>query len=111
MMKSHHVVSIQDLKSGRIDVRQYLKPPSCPKHDGQIFWLFCETCSVLICQGCTVLDHCKPDHKYVELGTVIKKQTGEIQQLDTECDKLITETQSRIEQIKKNKTKSGCFDY
>ena len=102
MMKSHHVVSIEDLKSGSVDVRQFLKPPSCQKHDGQLLW-YCEICSVLICQGCTVLDHCKPDHEYVELGTVIEKQTGEIRQLDTECGKLIKETQSRIEKINETK--------
>ncbi|XP_078345274.1 tripartite motif-containing protein 2-like [Oculina patagonica] len=36
--------------------------PSCEKHDGEIFKLFCQTCQQLICRDCTIIDH--RNHKY-----------------------------------------------
>ncbi|XP_022105854.1 uncharacterized protein LOC110987428 isoform X2 [Acanthaster planci] len=40
----------------------------CHKHKGEEKWFYCETCQELICRACTVLDHCKPNHQYIDRG-------------------------------------------
>ncbi|XP_022110242.1 E3 ubiquitin-protein ligase TRIM56-like [Acanthaster planci] len=40
----------------------------CPKHQGDRKRFYCETCQELICSSCAVLDHCKPQHHYIDIG-------------------------------------------
>jgi hypothetical protein len=37
----------------------------CLRHAGEALKLYCETCEVLICRDCTMIDHTKPEHRYV----------------------------------------------
>ena len=40
--------------------------PRCPKHKGEVLRFYCETCQVLICRDCTVVDHRHPEHQYID---------------------------------------------
>ncbi|XP_022110244.1 tripartite motif-containing protein 2-like isoform X2 [Acanthaster planci] len=40
----------------------------CQKHQGEMKRFYCETCQKLICSSCAVLDHCKPQHHYIDIG-------------------------------------------
>ena len=57
------------------------KQLTCEKHKGQPLWFFCETCGVLVCRDCTVVNHKSPNHVYVELESAVKEQKRGIQQL------------------------------
>ncbi|XP_038062771.1 E3 ubiquitin-protein ligase TRIM56-like [Patiria miniata] len=64
---SHHTVATLE------DIRQVKKRPEedeskCQKHKGEVKRFYCETCEELICQDCTVVDHCKPKHHYIDSG-------------------------------------------
>ena len=98
-MSNHQVISINDLKSGKVDIKKMLKPPNCTKHKGQALWLFCNTCRVLICQGCTVLDHCRPAHIYVALESVIAEQKESIREFNKKCDAVAKETADELAHI------------
>ncbi|XP_038062519.1 transcription intermediary factor 1-beta-like [Patiria miniata] len=48
-------------------MKKHLKQqPKCTKHEGEVTRFFCITCEMLICRDCTVINHCKPEHSYVE---------------------------------------------
>ena len=81
-LRSHQVISLEDLQSGKVNLSSLLaKKPTCDDHEGQPLWFYCETCGVLVCQACTVVNHKNPDHVYVELKSAIREQKMEIRQL------------------------------
>ena len=81
-LKNHEVVNLEDLRSGKVSLNIILaKQPTCDDHKGQPLWFFCETCGVLVCQACTVVNHKNPEHVFVELKSAINEQRREIRRL------------------------------
>ena len=52
---------------------------------------------MVICRDCTVFDHCKPEHKFVNLQTAAKGQKESIKKLAEECKKLALLVDGAIE--------------
>ena len=103
-LRSHHVISLGDLQSGKVNLSSVLaKQPTCGKHKGQPLWFFCETCGVLICQACTVVNHKSPDHVYVELESAVKEQKIEIHQLVEKT----SETSIKVDNALERTTSTG----
>ncbi|XP_038062885.1 E3 ubiquitin-protein ligase TRIM50-like [Patiria miniata] len=71
---------------------------NCQKHKDKVKWLYCETCEELICRACTVVDHCRPKHHYIESGEASLKYKQSLK------DKLpdITTDIKRLEQCLAN---------
>ncbi|XP_038062939.1 tripartite motif-containing protein 72-like [Patiria miniata] len=65
---SHTIATLEDICEGKVKLtKENLKQhPKCPKHEGEVTRFFCMTCEVLICRDCTVIDHCKPEHSYID---------------------------------------------
>ena len=68
--KQHTLLSIEEFRENADD---YFKSTNsfnaaCPKHSGEELKLYCETCEMLICRDCTMLDHVRPEHVYVFVG-------------------------------------------
>lgn len=63
LTKDHHVVSIEDVQTGRYDseIRSNQKI-HCSDHKNEYYRFFCKTCDVPICRDCTVLQHRSHDH-------------------------------------------------
>ncbi|XP_072048294.1 uncharacterized protein [Amphiura filiformis] len=100
-LRSHQVINLEDIKTGKVDLKRLSgkKKPTCSKHEGQPMWFFCETCQILICRDCTVVNHRNPEHKYVELESVVSGHKEKLEQLvklnevvKTEVEKSIQET-------------------
>ncbi|XP_022099244.1 E3 ubiquitin-protein ligase TRIM56-like [Acanthaster planci] len=56
----HEVATLKDIREGKVALgrkRKNADEPSCEKHPGEVRRFFCETCDVLICRDCTVVDH------------------------------------------------------
>ncbi|XP_072017790.1 E3 ubiquitin-protein ligase TRIM71-like [Amphiura filiformis] len=115
-LKLHQVIMLEDLKSGKINLKQVSnkKQPTCKEHNSQQLWLYCETCGVLICRDCTVIDHPKPDHAYVTLKSTVSEQRKKIEALvkrngviEKQVDKAlqdVTKAQQDLDSIKKKFT-------
>ena len=58
--KQHTLKTVQQLRE---NVQELYRPANsifnsaCPKHGGEELKLFCESCEMLICRDCTMLDH------------------------------------------------------
>ncbi|XP_072016862.1 E3 ubiquitin-protein ligase TRIM71-like [Amphiura filiformis] len=115
-LKSHQVIMLEDLKSGKINLKQVSnkKQPTCKEHNSQQLWLYCETCGVLICRDCTVIDHPKPGHAYVTLKSTVSEQRKKIEVLvkrngviEKQVDRAlqdVTKAQQDLDSIKKKFT-------
>ncbi|XP_038062381.1 E3 ubiquitin-protein ligase TRIM62-like [Patiria miniata] len=53
----------------------------CQKHNGEVKWFYCETCEELICRACTVIDHCKPEHHYIDSGEASRKYKQSLKEM------------------------------
>ena len=98
LTRGHHTFTLDELRSGKVD--PIAKAEYCSKHKGQELWIYCETCNLLICRDCTVFDHCKPEHKFVDLQTAAKGQKENIEKLAEECKSLTLQVDAAIENDK-----------
>ena len=76
-LKSHHIVSLQEVQAQATN----LLPPKekvsyCPKHPKKKLKIYCETCSELICNDCTIRLH--QGHNYDLVADVFPKHKEEI---------------------------------
>ncbi|XP_038062857.1 E3 ubiquitin-protein ligase TRIM56-like [Patiria miniata] len=75
---SHVIATLEDVREGKVKLMKEnpRKHPKCPIHEGEVTRFFCKTCETLICRDCTVIDHCKPEHSYIDrnLATSTYKQ-------------------------------------
>ena len=62
--KNHTVVSIADIKSGK--VRQLSQKRYCLEHEGEELKLYCRTCEEVICRDCTIVTHKQHDYTFIK---------------------------------------------
>ncbi|XP_072041640.1 uncharacterized protein [Amphiura filiformis] len=93
-LKGHHTFSLEELRSGKVDPVE--KSEHCSIHTDQVLWIYCETCGILICRDCTVFDHCKPEHKFVDLKNAVESQKAKIETLAKDCKALAIQVDEAI---------------
>ena len=84
-MSSHKLIPFEDLKSGKVKIKTISQQKFCNTHKGQVLWFYCETCGVLICRDCTVVDHPASSHVLVNLETASEGQKKEMERLIQDC--------------------------
>ncbi|XP_071786895.1 E3 ubiquitin-protein ligase TRIM56-like [Asterias amurensis] len=94
--KSHTVNTLKDISDGKIASkdRKPKRRPECQTHEGEVMWFYCTTCDVTICQVCTVIDHCKPQHEYIDCNQASSTYKQSLAQLFTPLE----ETMKKLEQ-------------
>ncbi|XP_071786897.1 E3 ubiquitin-protein ligase TRIM56-like [Asterias amurensis] len=94
--KSHTVITLKDISDGKIASkdRKPKRRPECQTHEGEVMWFYCSTCDVMICQACTVIDHCKPQHEYIDCNQASSTYKQSLAQLFTP----LKETMKKLEQ-------------
>ncbi|XP_033645558.1 E3 ubiquitin-protein ligase TRIM56-like [Asterias rubens] len=93
---SHIVATLKDISDGKIAMKK-TKPkrhPECQTHEGEVMWFYCKTCSMMICQACTVIDHCKPQHEYIDCNQASSTYKQSLAQLFTPLE----ETMKKLDQ-------------
>ena len=76
-MKNHQIVTLEELKDQATNLIPSKKViPNCPKHSENALKIYCETCSTLICNDCTIRLH--RDHNYDLLADVFHKHKEEL---------------------------------
>ena len=99
LFSDHKVIPYDDLRSGKVDIRNLSQKMYCEVHQGQVLWFYCETCCVLICQTCTVVDHPTGSHNLVNLESATKGQRKEIKQLMKSCEGSKTRAEDAIKRV------------
>ena len=64
-------VLLQSMLNGISNPKQG-QPPRCEAHTSHRLSLFCDSCSVPVCQMCTMREHC--EHTFIPLDSVTKQQ-------------------------------------
>ena len=110
--KSHEIISLEEVQTEATNLILPKKQVSyCPRHPESILKIFCETCSELICNDCTIGLHPRPEHCYNLVSDIFPKHKEEIvaslqpvkQQLSTVTTALHT-FEERVREIEEQKT-------
>ncbi|XP_072047304.1 uncharacterized protein [Amphiura filiformis] len=98
LLRSHQMIKLEDIATGKVDIKRLSgkKEPTCSKHKGQALWFFCETCQILICRDCTVVNHRNPGHEYVELESVVAGHREKLERLVKENEVIKAEVEKSI---------------
>ncbi|XP_072046768.1 E3 ubiquitin-protein ligase TRIM45-like [Amphiura filiformis] len=81
ILKHHHVLTLEELRTGKLTMHNLPKQEMCPKHTREVLYFYCETCDEPMCRACTVLDHPLPDHKQIDLKTAAEERNDKLQEL------------------------------
>ncbi|XP_072016858.1 uncharacterized protein [Amphiura filiformis] len=117
LLKSHQVIKLEDIKSGKVNLKHLAnkKIATCRVHEGQQLWFYCETCGVVICRDCTVVDHSKPGHAYVTLQSIVSEHRKKIEVLvkqngiiEKQVDKALQDAHNTQQELDSNKMKSNA---
>ncbi|XP_071787387.1 E3 ubiquitin-protein ligase TRIM33-like [Asterias amurensis] len=96
LLLSHTVATLKDVRDGKTAMKK-TKPkrhPECQTHEGEVMRFYCTTCDVMICRDCTVIDHCKPQHEYIDCHQASSTYKQSLAQLFTPLE----ETMKNLEQ-------------
>ncbi|XP_033644792.1 tripartite motif-containing protein 35-like [Asterias rubens] len=74
---------------------------ACEKHQGSKKLFFCVPCEMLICRDCTVIDHPKPDHHYVDCAKAANERRKSAKQFFPEYEREIEVCQHSLQVVLK----------
>ena len=75
--RNHQIVTVAELQAQATNLIPPKKViPNCPKHPDNALKIYCETCSILICNDCTIRLH--RDHNYDLLADVFPRHKEEL---------------------------------
>ncbi|XP_072023528.1 E3 ubiquitin-protein ligase TRIM45-like [Amphiura filiformis] len=109
-LKVHTVFTLDELRSGTVDMSKVMKEECCQKHKDQVLRWYCKTCGISICRDCTVMEHRHPEHDYVTIESATEGQLAEIKMLVANCKGLshqIDEAITKTQQVKSKLEKSA----
>ncbi|XP_033646353.1 tripartite motif-containing protein 2-like [Asterias rubens] len=104
---SHTVATLKDVRDGKTAMKK-TKPkrhPECQTHEGEVMRFYCATCGVMICRDCTVIDHCKPQHEYIDCNqasSIYKQSLAQLFNPLEETMKKLKQSQATASTMKDN---------
>ncbi|XP_038062537.1 tripartite motif-containing protein 2-like [Patiria miniata] len=106
---SHVIAPLDDVREGKVKLKKKnpRQHPKCPVHEGEVARFFCKTCDTLICRDCTVIDHCKPEHSYIDRNLATSKCKQSLAELVSPLENTMTELQKSREKVSRIKEDLG----
>ncbi|XP_038062856.1 E3 ubiquitin-protein ligase TRIM56-like [Patiria miniata] len=106
---SHVIATLEDVREGKVKLMKEnpKQHPKCPIHEGEVTRFFCKTCDTLICRDCTVIDHCKPEHSYIDRNLATSKYKQSLAELVSPIENTMTELQKSRERVSRIKADLG----
>ena len=96
----HEVVAIEQLESKMKELDALKKVTfCCSLHKGKELEIYCETCEELICHNCTVMKHCRPEHKYSLVDDTFDQHKTEIVMSQEPIDKQVGIVNKALEEL------------
>ncbi|XP_066264245.1 tripartite motif-containing protein 2-like [Branchiostoma lanceolatum] len=99
-LKSHQIVTQENLEASGGVPSSFQRKAFCPKHEDQALTFYCEPCQTLVCVACTVVDH-RPgdDHNPVEIGAVAVRKKRDLQGLLGKVEPRTKEVQAALNDV------------
>ncbi|XP_033644041.1 E3 ubiquitin-protein ligase TRIM71-like [Asterias rubens] len=88
--RHHQIVNAVDSSNERPKDKDKTKAPKCRKHTDMELCFYCDTCDILVCPKCAVLDHRASNHNLSEINDSIRsyrRAVDEALQKFDECRK------------------------
>ncbi|XP_038062337.1 tripartite motif-containing protein 2-like [Patiria miniata] len=106
---NHNVVPLEEIREGKVTVtkKHQKQHPKCLIHEGEVTRFFCTTCEVLICRDCTVIDHCKPEHSYIDRNLATSTYKQSLAELFSPLENTMKELQKSREKVSRMKEDLG----
>ncbi|XP_072015294.1 E3 ubiquitin-protein ligase TRIM33-like [Amphiura filiformis] len=104
-LKVHTVFTLDELRSGTVDMSKVMKEECCQKHKDQVLRWYCKTCGIPICRDCTVIEHTRPEHDYVTIESAAEGQLAEIKNLVADCEGISKNVNAAITEVNKVKVR------
>ena len=95
-LKGHKVYYLDDIRSDKVDIKKASTKLFCKKHEDQVPRFFCETCGVLICRDCTVVDHPVTKHVLVNVEEIAGEQRKTVEDLATRCQEVASAVEEAV---------------
>ncbi|XP_022081434.1 E3 ubiquitin-protein ligase TRIM56-like [Acanthaster planci] len=112
---NHEVLALDTLRSGIMSLRPKVKDdPPCQKHRGEKKRFFCETCQVLICRDCTVVEHREAEHKFTTIDDAASRFREATQKLIDNVEeswRAHKETKDALNQMASDLHRSASLSY
>jgi len=110
LTSSHHINSLDDIKSGKVTIPSMLdhKQEYCSTHPDKPLELYCKKENIFICLGCAVVNH--HNHQYDFISQVAKEHKQQINSALTNAkqqlrslEQAVAEVKDMMTQIQENK--------
>ncbi|XP_072046771.1 E3 ubiquitin-protein ligase TRIM45-like [Amphiura filiformis] len=113
VLKHHHVLTLEELRTGKLTMHNLPEQEMCPKHKREVLNFYCETCDEPICRDCTVVGHPRPDHKQTELKSAAEERNDKLLELFKQVelipksiDNAAAEDEKTVKELGANVTKA-----
>ncbi|XP_072047212.1 E3 ubiquitin-protein ligase TRIM71-like [Amphiura filiformis] len=113
ILKHHHVLTLEELRSGKLTMHNLPEQEMCPKHKGEVLRFYCETCDEPMCRDCTVVDHPRPDHTQIDLKSAVEERHDKIVELFKQVELIpkaidiaTAEDEKTLKELKANEKKA-----
>ena len=97
--RGHTAVPIEDLNT---DILQSSQTQYCTKHTKEPLKLFCDTCQMIVCRDCIVVDH--HQHKYMFAEDARKKIESRVKALGDAVAEKLQRYKANLKEIEKVET-------
>lgn len=101
ILRSHSIIPINEIKQPKYQkALKNAKTPICEVHPTESLRFYCKTCSKLICRDCTIVQHSKPDHTFVEASCQVEDIKRDLRDLLSKSSSDLTSSLKFIEKGK-----------
>ena len=110
LTKNHSVLSLVEMRSGKVNLIKKSKEEHCSEHPGQVLWFYCKTCDVPICRDCTVVEHPSGSHELIKISEAASGQRDKILKLAETCRIVEKQVDEAFQQVHpmQEKLESTC---
>ena len=106
---NHTIATLEDFIQGKVAIKKtkQKRHPECQTHEGEVTRFYCVTCDKLICRDCTVLDHCKPQHEYIDCNQASSTYKQSLAQFFTPLEGVLMKLEQSLATASTMKDKLG----
>ena len=103
----HRIVDLKKLLSPNSS-KEFHPPMKCKRHE-EVCKFYCQTCNVLVCRDCTVIDHVQPKHTVGDLKDIVGRYRDRLSEAMEKARKHTTKIEKiqAVTQDRKDKRKES----
>ena len=98
ILRSHATMSLEEfMQDPRNVLPATCKPQQCKTHSTQSLDLYCQTCNILICRDCTIVDH--RQHHYNFVDKLADEERAKIKMVAAQLTTMLEQVNAAIKKV------------